>query len=378
MPAGPARNEISDTYPNPDNATARTGFGKLWDCLFGTGGLFNANGVMLDNHIAFKNYGGDTFHNGSLTASVAANALTIALKTAAGANPSTTDPVLVAFRNATIGTGTVTLLAVTSALSIVIPSGATMGQSNAVAARLWVALINNAGTVELAAINTQTTTGIHPVNESSLISTTALGTGSDNAGVWYSTSARANVAMRLAGYIESTQATAGTWATTPSVIQTMGPGVRKPGEVVQVAQTATGAVATGTTLMPTDDTIPQITEGDEYMTQAITPTSAINRLEIESQAHISSSVLGASLATAIFQDATASAVAATFTTNTTAGDINSAIVRHTKAAGTTSSTTFRVRSGASTAGTTTFNGTGGGRRLGGVMASYIKVTEVMT
>jgi hypothetical protein len=41
MPAAPAKTEISDTYPNPSNAVARTGFGKLWDwatTLLGTSG----------------------------------------------------------------------------------------------------------------------------------------------------------------------------------------------------------------------------------------------------------------------------------------------------------------------------------------------------
>ena len=42
MPAPPARTEISDTYPLPSNATARTGFGRLWDyatTLLGSTGL---------------------------------------------------------------------------------------------------------------------------------------------------------------------------------------------------------------------------------------------------------------------------------------------------------------------------------------------------
>jgi hypothetical protein len=69
-----------------------------------------------------------------------------------------------------------------------------MGQTNGVGARLWVALIDNAGTLELAVINTQLGGGqICPVNESALISTTALSAAADNAGVWYSTTARTNV-----------------------------------------------------------------------------------------------------------------------------------------------------------------------------------------
>jgi len=48
MPAPPAKTEISDTYPNPSNAVARTGFGKLWETLFGTGGLLGGTGNPSD------------------------------------------------------------------------------------------------------------------------------------------------------------------------------------------------------------------------------------------------------------------------------------------------------------------------------------------
>ncbi len=48
--------------------------------------------------------------------------------------------------------------------------------------------------------------------------------------------------------------------------------------VVQVVNTQDGAVATGTTVLPWDDTIPQNTEGDQYMSLSITPTNASNKL----------------------------------------------------------------------------------------------------
>lgn len=49
MAAPPARTEISDTYPNPSNATARTGFGKLWD--YATG-LLGATGDQAEARAA--------------------------------------------------------------------------------------------------------------------------------------------------------------------------------------------------------------------------------------------------------------------------------------------------------------------------------------
>jgi hypothetical protein len=53
------------------------------------------------------------------------------------------------------------------------------------------------------------------------------------------------------------------------------------GKVLQVVNYQTGTMATGTTVLPFDDTIPQNTEGTEFMTLAITPTSATSRLKID-------------------------------------------------------------------------------------------------
>jgi type II secretory pathway pseudopilin PulG len=60
------------------------------------------------------------------------------------------------------------------------------------------------------------------LTETGLISTTAISAAATSASVIYSTTARTSVAYRVIGYIESTQATAGTWATTPSTIQGCG------------------------------------------------------------------------------------------------------------------------------------------------------------
>jgi hypothetical protein len=81
--------------------------------------------------------------------------------------------------------------------------------------------MNNAGTIELAAVNIS---GGTQLDETNLISTTAEGGAgaADSASVIYSTTARTSLAYRVIGYIESTQATAGTWATAPSTIQGYG------------------------------------------------------------------------------------------------------------------------------------------------------------
>jgi hypothetical protein len=149
------------------------------------------------------------------------------------------------------------------------------------------------------------------------------------------------------------------------------------GKLVQVVNVLTGALATGGTGIPLDDTIPQNTEGDEYMTLAITPTSATNKLKIEVVAFLTVNALVWIIA-ALFQDTTASAIAAFMALSDSSGGSASCSFTHYMTAGTTSATTFKVRAGRATyAGTvTTFNGSAAARYMGGVMASSITISEI--
>lgn len=143
---------------------------------------------------------------------------------------------------------------------------------------------------------------------------------------------------------------------------------------VQVVSANFSAVATGTTILPYDDTIPQITEGDEYMTQAITPKSTTNKLVITA-VFTGATTAVADLVVALFQDSTANALAATAVTSDSASIRRQLTLQYTMTAGTTSATTFRIRAGASAAGTTTFNGAAGARRFGGITLSNITISE---
>ena len=146
-------------------------------------------------------------------------------------------------------------------------------------------------------------------------------------------------------------------------------------KLLQTVFTQTGAMTTTTTTIPFDDTIPQITEGAEFMTCAITPTSATSRLVIEVTAVAGLSV-AATVMCALFVGVTANALAATPMFMSTAGNVVTTGLRHTMTSGTTSALTFRVRLGPSLAGTLTFNGAGGTRVFGGVMASSIVIHEI--
>jgi hypothetical protein len=145
-----------------------------------------------------------------ITATVAANALTVTL-----------NPTILEFRSATLTSGTVVSRIISSAISVTVSSGSTLGTVSAVQSRIVVLALDNAGTVELAVVNIS---GGNDLTETGLISTTAEGGAgaADSASTVYSTTARTNLAYRVVGYIESTQATAGTWATTPSTIQGCG------------------------------------------------------------------------------------------------------------------------------------------------------------
>lgn len=148
--------------------------------------------------------------NLALAATVAASAMTVALKTKAGTDAATTDIVKIGFRNATAATGTYVQRTVTGALSIVIPSTATMGSTNANPNWVYVYAIDNAGTVELAVSASKNW------DEGSVQTTTA--TPANSKTTLYSTTARTGVAVRLIGRVLSTQATAGTWASAPTEI----------------------------------------------------------------------------------------------------------------------------------------------------------------
>lgn len=148
--------------------------------------------------------------------------------------------------------------------------------------------------------------------------------------------------------------------------------------VRQVVSTIDGSVDTTTTTIPKDDTIPQNTEGKEFMTASITPGNSNNTLIIDVTVNGSySGTDGNSMIAALFQDSTANALAAAnqgiFGSGNNGGTIT---FRYVMTAGTTSSTTFKVRAGMGSAGTFTFNGEGGSRILGGVMASSIVITEL--
>jgi len=205
-------NGTTGIVDTPTVAQQKTNFGNLRDFiadLFGT-----TTTALRTVREAFRAQSSETFDNGALTFSVATSALTINLVTRAGATPSATDPVLIGQRSATAGNGDFNLRAVTAATSLVVSSGSTLGLANADSTPVYVYLIDNAGTLELAISQKW-------FGPSGIVSTTAEGGAgaADSATVMYSTTARSNVAFRAGWKLKIPQTTSGTYAAVPTEAQ---------------------------------------------------------------------------------------------------------------------------------------------------------------
>lgn len=164
-----------------------------------------------------------------IDASVAGNALTLTL------NPTSLD-----FRSSALSSGTVNTRTIAAPISLVISSGSSLGTVNGQAARLALLAIDNAGSVELAVVNLA---GGIALDETTLISTAAEGgAGSaDSATVIYSVAARANVPFRVVGWVDISEAAAGTWVTAPTTIQGAGGLAKMQSTVFQGAAVVTTA-----------------------------------------------------------------------------------------------------------------------------------------
>lgn len=321
--------------------------------------------------------------NGTFTHAMSGNALTIALKTLAGADPSATDPVYFVFRDATAATGDYVVLSVTAALSLVVSSGSTLGTSSAVAARIYVVAFNDAGTVRLGVYNPLSGTvaagfSLIGIQDDQLYSSTAEGGvgGADSTQVIYTGAAVNSKALRVVEYFEATQAAAGTWVTPVSKSQLMGPGVRRTGDELPSVRSINSALITPVAITPLDDTQPTNAEGTQVTTVAYSALSAINIIELTGKMFGSFSGTGNSAIESLHVG-TADAIAANFSGNSaTAASVNMSVTKQVLA-GTTASVTYQLRAGI-TGGTFFLNGlSAGGRAFGGFSDTGLYLKEIM-
>jgi len=149
----------------------------------------------------------------SLNTSVGSNNLTITLMDRFGDVPSQLAPVKFSFRNTTATTGQKYTRSLYKPLTIVVPNAATLGHTSNVGQYVWVAVIDDNGTLDLGV------SGVSPFAESSIATPTQVSSGATSGYVLYSSSSIAgNRSFHLCGRLTSTQTTAGTWATAISEV----------------------------------------------------------------------------------------------------------------------------------------------------------------
>ncbi len=257
--------------------------------------------------------------NLGLATTVAASALTIALKQLDGStDANAAAPVKIAMRSSTLTSGAVIARQVTAALSLVVPNGATLGTTSAVEASLYVYAIDNSGTIELAVSNTE-------FNTEGVVTTTLIDATADSATVIYSATARTNVPFRLIGKLLATEATAGVWATAPSTVTVGGDFdvqtsytefINTSTQVTEIT-TSFSSLTDGTTVVNHSLGTPVTTASDAYTL----PFAGLWKL------HISAGRINASTADEVFmarvRNTTTSATAATSSTHR-APDVGSA------------------------------------------------------
>lgn len=151
------------------------------------------------------------------------------------------------FRSATLSDGVVPAAITGAVAALVIPAGATLGTVNNVQSSIVEIVMNNAGTLERAVVNFA---GGVNLDETGVISTTAIGGASNSANVVYSNASRSNLPYRVVRRIDSTQVTAGQWATAPSLVQGAGGNALDSMQSIgfgQTYQNVTGSRVLGTT-----------------------------------------------------------------------------------------------------------------------------------
>lgn len=217
---------LQDTYTSQDGSSSNTnpiildadGEADVWISEAGYKfALFDSSDVpqwTVDNvysSLYAQSTSSDLIDNLSITCSVAANQLTIALKDASGAPPSIASSVKVGIRSATLLSGVVTKLVISAPLSLTISAGSTLGHNSAQESPIYVGILNNSGVAELCAC----TLGF---DETKLITTVAEGGAgaADSPSAVYSATARTSVPVRNICKLLSTQTTAGTWAVVPT------------------------------------------------------------------------------------------------------------------------------------------------------------------
>ncbi|KQW22154.1 hypothetical protein ASC80_01785 [Afipia sp. Root123D2] len=218
-----------------------------WELVAQTAGAAVSAEAVIARTLATSSQGFSLI-NGVITSSVGSGALTVAIKTLAGNDPSSSDPVHVIVRSAALGDGGFTMMSLTAATSLVISSGSSLGTTNAAPFSLWLIGFNDAGTFRLGAINAGRGAASLPMlAPNSLLSATAEGGAgaADSSLTVYAGTSVASKPFAVLGYLDwsSGLTAAGTWDAVPTTVQPFHNGIALPGAgLAAIARKSTGMI----------------------------------------------------------------------------------------------------------------------------------------
>lgn len=261
-------------------------------------------------------------------------------------------------------------------------SGETLGAVDGLV-RVWVVAVPSSSNAQkftlgvIQAVGSLGTRGsediLWPVKDD-LVTTSALG-AAVAAGTCYSDTAAGTYGCVVLGYIDATRA-AGAWSAVNG-ITIHRPGMPLPGDVI--ASTTNGettGMITGTTVVPLDDTIPQVSEGFQAFTWAApTGASNYNLFEYNAELNVSPSVLTTVVAS-IYRGADTDALRCA-ARSIPAGVLGQVAINHTERVDWNAADSGSIRIGGVAAGTVTLNGAGGASLFGGKLRSQMVVKEIM-
>ena len=132
------------------------------------------------------------------------------------------------------------------------------------------------------------------------------------------------------------------------------------------------SAASGTGLIPCDNTVPQNTEGEQYVTTTLIPSSPCNLARVLGVFVGVTSVL-TNITIALFRDSAANGLATNTLTVASAGGTGTLAINHILALGSQTATTFKMRAGLNVAGTLTVNAF----NFGNTSNTHLEAWEVM-
>lgn len=345
------------------------------------------NGFMLMPHSAAAegmiwSSPGPTLFTGrvTVTPNSPANGITLAIKARSGNDPSNAEPVYVAIPD---GAGSYDIFNIVSAMSLAITSGSTLGTVSGQAHRIYFGFANDNGTLRLFVYQPIAYTSADEFTHATIVdgqtyTSTAEGGagGADLAQTLYTATAMGTPRrVRVVGYWEGSQATAGTWVSAVTLVHVLKPGDRRSGDVVQTHWYRSGALQQTSSAIPYDDTIPQNAEGAEWANRNITPSAAPNIIQIEAALILEAASI---VNMALFKNTDADAKAVVHAREVDASSTVGATLPlfHQEVANTTSATAWKIRFGKDTAANCSVNGDGANRRFGGAANSRMVMREI--